>query len=219
MKANTCPFDRSPFVLAVLAGIVLQLQSADAVAGKFNRALDIGDQAPNWTGLVGVDGRKHALADDADAELVVIVFTCNHCPVAAANQVRLIDLQKDFADRGVRLVAICSNPGDEDGLPAMKKRAESEGYNFPYLSDSDQSVARSYGARHTPTVVVLDVNRKVRYMGAIDDNWQDAAQAQRTYLRDAIESLLAGRRVPVAETRPIGCEIPLAETDETATDR
>lgn len=209
-------FDRISLGGTAVAVLMLLLMPLVATAGKFNRALTIGDQAPDWSGLAGVDGRKHALADFADAKLVVLVFTCNHCPVATANQTRLIALQKDFESRGVRLVAICSNPGDEDGLPAMKKRAEAEGYNFPYVSDADQAVAKSYGARHTPTVLVLDAERKLRYMGAIDDNWQDAAQAKRSYLRDAIEALLAGQRVPIAETRPIGCEIPQVESDETS---
>ena len=197
---------------AILAVFVLWLLPPAGMAGKFNRALSIGDQAPSWSGLVGVDGRKRALADFADAKLVVLVFTCNHCPVATANQARLVALQRDFSARGVQLAAICSNPGDEDSLPAMKERAQAEGYNFPYLRDADQSAARSYGARQTPTALVLDGDRKVRYMGSIDDHWQDAAQVRRDYLRDALEALLAGQKVPIAETRPQGCEIPLVES-------
>lgn len=187
-----------------------------AVAGKFNRALSIGDKAPRWSGLLGVDGRKRALADDADAKLVVLVFTCNHCPVATANQGRLIALQKEFLERGVRLVAICSNSGEEDDLPAMKERAKSKGYNFPYLRDADQSVGRAYGVRQTPTTLVLDGDRRIAYMGAIDDSWEDAGRVERDYLRDAIEALLAGQKVPVAETRPQGCEIPYLDANRPA---
>ena len=206
------PSERS--FLRLAAGVVflcLTLPSS-VPAGKFNRALDIGQAAPDWSDLTGVDGRRHNLTEFADAKLVVMVFTCTHCPVAAANQSRLIALQKEYEASDVRLVAICSNPGDIDDLPAMKEQAASEGYNFPYLRDADQAVARAYGARQTPTAVVLDSDRKVRYLGAIDDNWKDAAQVRRDYLRDAIEALLAGRKVPIAETRPQGCEIPLTES-------
>ena len=219
MDASKKPLRPGTFFLAAVALVVLGLPPYAVMAGKFNRALEIGGKAPDWSGLIGVDGRKFALSDFADAKLVVMVFTCNHCPVATANQARLIALQEQFRSQGVRLVAICSNQGNEDSLPAMRKRAEAEGYNFPYISDADQTAAKSYGARHTPTAFVLDGDRKVRYMGAIDDNWQDASQAKRNYLRDAIESLLAGERVPFPETRPIGCEIPLAETEESSAER
>jgi peroxiredoxin len=196
--------------------LALLVPPASAFAGKFNRALSIGDKAPQWSGLLGVDGRKRALADFADAKLIVLVFTCNHCPVATASQDRLVALQKEFLDRGVRLVAVCSNLGQEDDLPAMKERAESNGYNFPYLRDADQSVGRAYGARQTPTALVLDGDRKIAYMGAIDDSWEDAGRVERDYLRDAIEALLAGQRVPVAETRPQGCEIPYLDANRPA---
>jgi peroxiredoxin len=200
----------SQFPIAV-ACLALLLPPAVASAGKFNRVLTIGDKAPEWSGLRGVDGRKRALADYADAKLIVVVFTCNHCPVATANQDRLIALQKEFLERGVRLVAICSNPGDDEDLPAMKQRAKNKGYNFPYLRDAEQSVGRAYGARQTPTALVLDGDRKMGYMGAIDDHWEDAGGVERDYLRDAIEALLAGRKAPVPETRPQGCEIPYLE--------
>jgi peroxiredoxin len=200
----------SQFPIAV-ACLALLLPPAVASAGKFNRALSIGDKAPEWSGLPGVDGRKRALADYADAKLIVVVFTCNHCPVATANQDRLIALQTEFLDRGVRLVAICSNPGDDEDLPAMKQRAKNKGYNFPYLRDADQTVGRAYGARQTPTALVLDGDRKMGYMGAIDDHWEDAGGVERDYLRDAIEALLVGGKVPVPETRPQGCEIPYLE--------
>ncbi|HUY92218.1 MAG TPA: thioredoxin family protein [Pirellulales bacterium] len=206
---------RAPLATAaivILPALILLALPGVGRAGKFNRALNIGDQAPNWSGLEGIDGRRRGLADFADARLVVLVFTCNHCPVATANQGRLIALQKDFAARGVQLVALCSNPGDEDDLPAMKERAETAGFNFPYLRDADQAAAHAYGATKTPTALVLDGDRKVRYMGAIDDHWQDAAEVERDYLRDAVEALLAGQQVPIRETRPQGCEIPRAES-------
>jgi peroxiredoxin len=205
--------------ILTLSAVIMQAISGASLAGKFNRALDIGDPAPAWSDLEGVDGRRRALADFADAKLLVLVFTCNHCPVATANQDRLIALQKQFADRGVQLVAICSNPGEVDDLPAMKERAKAAAFNFPYLRDADQAAAQAYGATKTPTALVLDGDRKVRYMGAIDDNWQSAADVERDYLRDAVEALLAGRTVPISETRPIGCEIPQAEAKTSQTTR
>lgn len=205
-------------ILAVSASI-WSLPPGAALAGKFNRVLSIGDRAPDWSGLVGTDGRKYALADFAEAQLVVVVFTSNQCPVATANQGRLIALQKAFELQGVRLLAICSNPGNENSLPAMRQRAEAEGYKFPYLSDADQAVAKAFGAIKTPTALVLDGDRRVRYMGAIDDHWQDAAADGRNYLRDAIEAVLAGQKVPVAETRPQGCEIPRADSKASQTTR
>jgi hypothetical protein len=93
----------------------------------------------------------------------------------------------------------------------MKQRAKNKGYNFPYLRDADQTVGRAYGARQTPTALVLDGDRKMGYMGAIDDHWEDAGGVERDYLRDAIEALLGGRKVAVPETRPQGCEIPYLE--------
>lgn len=202
---------RLPTLSAAAAVLLLAVVPAFAVAGKFNRVLSIGDRAPEWKELVGTDDRKHALADYAEAKLIVLVFTCNHCPVATANQDRLIGLQKDYQDRGVRLIAICSNLGDDDNLAAMRERAREKAYNFPYLYDGSQAAGRAYGARQTPTVFVLDGDRKLAYMGAIDDSWGDAARVERDYLRDALDALLAGRKVPIAETRSQGCEIPYAE--------
>lgn len=210
---------RLPAVLACAAVVFLYALPAACLAGKFNRELSVGDRAPEWQRLVGTDDRKHALADYAKAKLIVLVFTCNHCPVATANQERLLALQRDYRDQGVRLIAICCNPGDEDNLQAMKERARERAYNFPYLYDAAQASGRAYGARQTPTAFLLDGDRKVAYMGAIDDSWGDAAQVERDYLRDAIDSLLAGQKVPIAETRPQGCEIPYLETEPASPGR
>ena len=119
-----------------LACLALLAPPASAFAGKFNRALSIGDKAPQWSGLLGVDGRKRSLADYADAKLIVLVFTCNHCPVATASQNRLIALQKDFLERGVRLVAVCRRFGRRRSDGYEERRAESKGYNFPYLRNA-----------------------------------------------------------------------------------
>ena len=159
--------------------------------------------------LPGVDGRRYSLDQYADQEALVVVFTCNHCPYAQAWEDRLIRLQREYADRGVALVAINANdpvkyPGDN--FEAMQERARSREYPFPYLQDLPQTTARAYGATRTPEVFVFDRERKLVYHGAPDDN-SEVEQVQRHYLRDAIEAALAGKPTPIAETPPVGCTI------------
>jgi peroxiredoxin len=168
--------------------------------------LKIGDAAPDWSGIVGVDDKTHGLSDYKDAKLLVVVFTCNHCPVAQAYQDRLISLQKDFKDKGVQFVAVNVNNIPEDRLDKMKERAKSKGFNFPYLYDSTQKIGHDYGATTTPHVFVLDQSRKLAYMGGVDDNMK-ADKAEKHYLRDAIAALLAGKTPPDAETKHLGCTI------------
>ena len=159
--------------------------------------------------LPGVDGRRHSLDHFADKEAVVVVFTCNHCPYAQAWEDRLIQLQRDYMDRGVAFVAINANdpvkyPGDN--FEAMQERARSREYPFPYLQDLPQTTARAYGATRTPDVFVFDRQRKLVYHGAPDDN-SDVDLVQQHYLRDALEAALAGRLAPISETPPVGCTI------------
>jgi peroxiredoxin len=142
-----------------------------ALAGKYNRVLNIGQVAPDWSNIQSTDDMQHSLGDYKNAKIVVVAFTCNHCPVAASYEKRLVELQKDYVTRGVQIVAICVSRADEDNLEAMKTRANAQRFNFPYLSDPSQSIGRTYGARTTPEVFVLDGNRKLVYMGSIDDNW------------------------------------------------
>ncbi len=168
--------------------------------------LNVGDRAPQWTGVVGTDDKPHSLADFKDAKAVVVVFTCNHCPVAKAYQDRLIALQKDYKDKGVQVIAICSNKGSADDLEAMKKRAESAGFNFPYLYDETQQAGRSYGATCTPHVFVLDKNRKLAYMGAIDDEMH-ADKVKKQYLRAALDAILDGKTPETPVTLQFGCGI------------
>lgn len=193
--------------MVAVAATVASL-AARAQAGKFNEVLDIGDAAPDFAALPGADDAEHGLADYADAAAVVVLFTCNHCPVAAAYEPRLIALQAEYAERGVRIVAVSVSRRDGDKLPDMKERAMSAGYNFPYLYDASQDTARAYGALATPQVFLLDAERRVVYMGRIDDS-TDAGKVRRHYLRDALEATLAGRPVEFPETRAVGCAIEL----------
>ena len=189
--------------LAVLAMFVYFV--CQAQAGKFNKTVSIGDAAPVFSG-VGVDDKQHELSEYQDAKAVAVVFTCNHCPVAQAYQDRLIALQKEYQPKGLQLVAINVNNNEADKLDKMKERAATKGYNFPYLYDASQKSAVNYGASVTPHVFLLDADRKVVYMGAIDDN-MNASQTKRHYLRDAVEAVLAGKAPAVTETRQVGCGI------------
>jgi peroxiredoxin len=191
---------------AALALPLVLLFATAAFAGRFNEVLSVGDQAPEFAGIVGVDDKEHGLADYKDARLVVVVFTCNHCPVAQAYEDRIVGLQKDYQKQGVQVVAINVNNNPADKLDEMKKRAESRKFNFPYLYDASQKSARSYGASTTPHVFVLDGKRQIAYMGAIDDNIA-AEGVEKPYLREAVEALLAGKPPRVKETRQIGCGI------------
>jgi len=164
--------------------------------------------APDFE-LEGVDGRTHSLADYADADLLVLVQSCNHCPYVQAWEDRMSAIQRDYADRGVRLVAVNSNDAQaypEDSFEEMRSRATRRGFAFDYLYDPSQGVAQALGAERTPEVFLFDRDRRLRYHGAIDDS-RDEAGVTTHYLRDALEAVLAGREPPVAETPPVGCTV------------
>lgn len=175
-----------------------------------SNGMPVGTEAPRFA-LPGTDGRTYALEDFADAKALVVVFTCNHCPYAKAAEDRLVALQREYGERGAQLVAI--NPNDdhrhpEDGFDAMVARAREKGFNFPYLRDESQDVARAYDAACTPDVFVFGPDRKLVYNGRIDDSWQDAAKVTRQDLRDVIEATLAGRAPALPDVVPsMGCSI------------
>ena len=165
-------------------------------------------EAPTFD-LPGVDGRQHSLGDYSDTPALAIVWSCNHCPYVQAWEGRMIELQREFGDRGFGLVAINSNDADaypEDSFDAMQGRAEAQGFNFDYLYDEDQSVLNAYGAERTPEVFLFDGERRLVYHGAIDDSRNETA-VTRHYLRDALDAVLEGRDPPVAETPPSGCSV------------
>ncbi len=168
-----------------------------------------GSHAPDFN-LVGTDDKNYSLSSFTDKEALVIIFSCNHCPYVKAYEGRMKELQKDYADKGVAVVAI--NPNDavnypEDSFEEMKKRAKSEGFNFVYLRDEDQSIAKAYDATHTPEIFLFDKDRKLAFHGKIDDNWQDPNKVENHYLRDALNELLEGKEISVPETFTIGCTI------------
>jgi len=193
-------------VAAILGGPAISFVEA----AKFNRKVDIGDKAPLWKNLEGTDGKRHSLADLKKAKAVVVVFTCNHCPVAKAYEERLIELARDFQKRDVVTVAISVSLVEADSLDAMKKRAVEKKYPFTYLHDPDQKTGQSYGSYCTPSVFLLDGDRRIAYMGKIDDSMY-ADRVEEGFLRDAIEAVLKGEKPEITETKPIGCPIEYDE--------
>lgn len=190
-------------ILIALATVVALTSSAPA--GKFNKTLSIGDAAPTWEGLEGTDGEKHALADFKGKDAVVVVFTCNSCPVAEAYEERIIAFAK--ANPTVGLVAINVNTAKADALPAMKTRATKRKFPFPYLYDPSQEIARKYGAKFTPEFFVLDKDRKVVYMGAMDDK-SPPGEPKAKHLEAAVKAALDGKKPETAETSAAsGCGI------------
>lgn len=193
-----------------LVGLAALFSAATLSAAKFNKVLDIGKPAPAWKDLLGVDDKQHSLGDLKDAKLVIVVFACNHCPVVKAYERRLIRFVDDYRDKGVEFVAISVSRQPSDQLPQMKTRASDSGFNFPYLIDPTQKIARAFGATCTPHVFVLDQKRRVAYMGKIDDHLDESKVSER-FLRDAVDALLAGKQPEVAETRQVGCDIEFIE--------
>jgi peroxiredoxin len=156
-----------------------------------------------------VDGKKHSLADLKNKEVLVVVVTCNHCPVAVAYEDRIIALTKKYAakaDSKVGVVAINVNNLPADRLDKMKERASERGFNFPYLYDASQKIGREFGASVTPEFFVLTKDRKIAYMGALDDSMA-VKNVKKKYVEEAVDALLAGRPVSTTETRGRGCSV------------
>ena len=184
------------------AVVILLLAATAAQAAK----LKIGDKAPGWSGVIGTDDKQHSLPDYKRARLIVLAFTCNHCPVAVAYEDRLIALQKNYKKKGVQVIAVNVNNIPADRLDKMKERAKAKKFNFPYIYDKTQKMGHDYGATVTPHVFVLDKGRKIAYMGAIDDNMKPK-NVKTNFLGDALDALLAGKTPPKAVTKQFGCSI------------
>ena len=194
---------RSLFVVLVCFLLV-----AAVFAGGYNEVVKLGDFAPSWKDLPGVDGENHSLADLKTKDVVVLVFTCNSCPAAEEYEDRIIALTKKYAAGQGRaaVVAINVNTIPEDRLPEMKKRAKDKEFPFTYLYDETQKIAKAYGATYTPEFFVLDKQRKIIYMGAMDDRDQPA-NVKKRFVEDAIEAALKGERAATGETLARGCRI------------
>jgi peroxiredoxin len=202
----------------LVAALILFTSSLGVAATKKAKTLEIGVKAPDFN-LPGVDGKNYKLSSFNKADILVVIFTCNHCPTAQAYEERMKKLAADYKNKGVAVVAISPNDPkavrlDElgysdvsDSFEEMKFRAKDKKFNFPYLYDGDkQRVSRAYGPVSTPHVFIFDKERKLRYVGRIDDS----EKPKRVKSRDAsnaIEALLSGKEVPVKKTRTFGCSI------------
>jgi len=172
----------------------------------------VGDTAKDFS-LKNVDGKMVSMASMPEAKGFIVIFTCNHCPFSKAYEDRIIDLHKNFAPKGYPVIAI--NPNDaqkqaDDSFENMVVRAKEKAYPFVYLHDQSQEIAKTYGATRTPHVYLLNKENgalKVAYIGAIDNNSQDVAQANEKYVETAVNSLLAGKKPAVNFTKAVGCTI------------
>ncbi|MDA1014604.1 MAG: thioredoxin family protein [Planctomycetota bacterium] len=196
----------SRFVVCALSACLFMQFTAVGRAGKFNRILNVGDAAPQFDSLKGIDDKSRSIASFKSAKVLVIAFTCNHCPIAQAYEQRFIKLSRDFKKRGVEFVAISCSKLDIDNLDAMKAHAAEHGFNFPYLYDPEQTTGKAYGATSTPHVFVIGSDRKIAYMGAFDDN-ENADKVEENYVIDALTAVLAGKTPEITETRQRGCPI------------
>ncbi len=188
--------------------LIALLIGSSTPAGEFNKKINVGDPAPAWKDLPGTDGKKHSLADLKDKEVIVVVFTCNSCPIAQDYEDRIIAFAKKHAapQSKVALVAINVNTIPDDRLDKMKIRAEKKKYNFPYLYDETQKIAKDYGATYTPEFFVLNKDRKVVYMGAMDDK-NNESEAKTQFLEPAVTAALKGEKLAKGETLARGCLI------------
>ena len=208
--------------------IIMSLISVSLIIGQeIHKTLDVGSYAPDFN-LTGIDGKTYNLSSFSNADILVIIFTANHCPTAQAYEDRIMKLADDYKSKNVRVVCISSNsPGalrlDEMGYTdmgdtkaEMKMRAKDKGFNFPYLYDGDkQIVAQKYGPQATPHVFIFDKERKLRYTGRIDDN-EKIQKVTVSDARNALDDLLAGKKVAVEQTKTFGCSLKWAYKKDSA---
>ncbi len=179
-------------------------------AGEYNEVLSIGDPAPVWAELPGTDGKLHGLADLKDREVIVVVFTCVSCPTATDYEGRIQAIAERYAGEGrVAIVPVCVNRVAEDRLDALTERVKAKKFAFHYLYDESQKIAKDFGAIFTPEFYVFDRDRKLVYMGAMDDK-TDADKVERRYVEEAIAAALAGKKPEVTETIARGCRVRYA---------
>lgn len=171
--------------------------------------LKIGTEMPSFS-LKGTDEKIYKSEDFSDKKALVIIFSCNHCPYVQAYEDRFKEIQTEYSGRGLSVFAINSNEDrhyPEDSFENMVKRVKDKNFNFPYLRDESQEVARAFGATHTPEIFLFDEDRRLAYHGKIDDNWKEPGKVKNKYLKNAIDELLGGKEVSVPETFTVGCTI------------
>ena len=174
----------------------------------------IGDIATDFK-LKNTDDKMVSLSDYNDAKGFIVIFTCNTCPYAVSYEDRIIALDKKYASKGYPVIAVMPNNTSiqpKDDMESMKQRAKQKGFTFPYLIDEGQKISPQYGATKTPEVYLLQKTKKgneVKYIGAIDDNYQDAAAVKTKYVENAVDALLSGQPIKAPQTRAIGCSIKI----------
>ncbi|WP_418638408.1 thioredoxin family protein [Winogradskyella sp.] len=196
-----------------LLTVIVVLVTLSAVTTKLNgQGYNVGDMATDFN-LENIDGNMVSLSDYKDAKGFIVTFTCNTCPYAVAYEDRIEALNKKYASKGFPVIAIMPNNTDVmpgDNMKAMQERAKSKGFTFPYLTDKGQKIYPQYGATKTPHIYILEkttAGNEVKYIGAIDDNYQDAKAVKVKYVENAVDALLKGEDVKVKETKAIGCTI------------
>ncbi len=212
-------------LLLAVVWLGMFVAASGSLAAEGVSMLEIGAKAPDFK-LPGVDGKNYSLASFKKADVLVVVFTCNHCPTAQAYEDRIIKLTSDYKGKGVAVIAISSNDPlglrlDElgyaemgDTFEEMKIRARDKKFNFPYLYDGDkQQVARAYGPTSTPHVFIFGKKRTLRYVGRIDDS-KTPEKVKTRDVRNTIDALLAGKEVKVPKTKAFGCSIKWSEKRE-----
>jgi peroxiredoxin len=215
-------------ILLAFAVVLLAVVTVVAGPGKYNKVVAPGDKAPTFAGIQAVAGDKDMVVnlDDLKEDVVVLAFLANHCPFVTKVEDRLIDLANEYKDKNVRFVAVCVTPPSEyapegynkeyceqDTMAKIRQRIKDKNYNFAYGRDDTQKIGRDYGAVATPTFFVLDKDRKIRYMGSLDDSIDDETKVTKRHVRDAIDALLSGKTVEVEETRAPGCSIGYRKTE------
>ncbi len=161
--------------------------------------------------LPATDGQVYSAHEFfSNAKAAIVVFTCNHCPYVRAWEDRINALARDYASQDVRTLAISSNDVSRypaDSMENMAKRAVEKGFVFPYLYDESQVVAHAYGAERTPELFIFDTSGKLRYHGALDDNYEDESSVKHRYAKEALDAIIADKEVVAPETKPVGCTI------------
>jgi peroxiredoxin len=172
------------------------------------KKIKLGEKAPEFR-LPDTTGKEHSLTD-YPGQVVAVIFSCNHCPYVRAWEDRMVDIQADYANKDVQILAINANDArtyPADSYSNMKRRVEEKGFNFPYLRDETQDVAKMFGAERTPEVFLFNTDAVLSYHGAIDDNYDEPDMVKEHYLRDALDALVSGKNPDPAETKPVGCTI------------
>ena len=198
--------------LLLVALVIVSVSAFTSKKNDVSEGYKVGDIATDFK-LENIDGKMVSLSDFKEAKGFIVTFTCNTCPYAVAYEDRVEALNKKYASKGYPVIAIMPNNTDvkpSDNMEAMRERAKEKGFTFPYLMDRGQKVYPKYGATKTPHIYLLEKTKEgnvVRYIGAIDDNFQNADEVKNKYVENAVDALLEGREIDLKETKAIGCSI------------